>query len=126
MEHRLFSSVLALINDRAREFIHLEVDIHSYSANNLTLLVGEDLLYYGDFKVVFEDVFSLSINASFRINTALPLLVMASKEEVYELNRRFRVERGNTIFKLQSEDGIVFFIAAKSIQYLPEVEKLVY
>ena len=123
MEQHLLNSILALINDRVKDSYHIEVDVQSYSSNNLTLIIGEDLLYYCDFKIVFEDVFSLSINSSFYSNSRLPLLVVATQEEAYEVNRRFRVEVGNTIFKLQSEDDIPFFVAAESIRYLPEIEK---
>jgi hypothetical protein len=123
MEQHLLSSILVLINDRVKDLYHIEVDVQSYSGNNLTLILGEDLLYYCDFKIVFEDVFSLAINSSFYSSSRLPLLAVATHEEAYEVNRRFRVEVGNTIFKLQSEDDIPFFIAAKGIRYLPEVEK---
>ncbi|NVO33516.1 hypothetical protein [Hymenobacter lapidiphilus] len=122
MEDQLIAATVDLINARVSEFLHLEVDIHSFGDTRLTLAVGEDLLYYSNFKVVFEDVFMLSLNASSFIKTQGPWLSVVTAEAV-AVNRQFRVETGNTLFQLHNSDQIPFYVAATGIRYLPEGEK---
>ncbi|SFQ82641.1 hypothetical protein [Hymenobacter arizonensis] len=114
-------STLNLINARVKDFVHLEAYIHSFAGNRLTINVGEELIYYYNFQAVFEDVFMVSMNTSAFLNTRVPWLSIVPAPECFEINRRFRVEIGNTVFQLDNEDRLPFFVAAKSISYLPTV-----
>ncbi len=124
MDDQSIGATLDLINARVKASFHLEADIHSFANNRLTVVVGGDLTYSYDFQVVFEDVFMLSLNSSFRIDTQLPWLSIIPAPACIEVNVRFGVETGNTLFQLHNQDNVPFFVAAGSISYLPTGGKL--
>ncbi|SFQ83291.1 hypothetical protein [Hymenobacter arizonensis] len=124
MDDHSVGVTLDLINARVKASFHLEADIHSFANNRLTVVVGEDLTYSYDFQVVFEDVFTVSLNSSFRIETLLPWLSIIPVPACIEVNVRFGVETGNTLFQLHNEDNLFFFVAAGSISYVPTGGKL--
>ena len=65
-------------------------------------------------EIKFENVFSVISNTYFRVNPEIKSFSILEGEEAQMLNIKYHVEKGNTIYKILTEDGDDFYIIAES------------
>ena len=67
--------------------------------------------------IEFEEPYFISSLFTWPTDTSKPVIELANDDEIMEMNKKFRVEQGNYIFKINVEDfeESSFFIAAKKI-----------
>ena len=116
-------NIIDEINSVASTFMYLEFAVVSYKAENLIVAGSQDFLYYQNFEIEFENVFSIIGNLRWKANTKKAVLTICGLIEAHELNRKYRVEQGNTIFKFVDEDNIDIFFIARNIKFRNEVVK---
>lgn len=70
-------------------------------------------------EIEFSEPYCISSLFLWSVDTAKPLIELATEKEFIEINQQYRVEQGNYIFKINSEDydQSPIFIAAKKIQH---------
>lgn len=96
----------------------MDMEVLSVKGGNLVIGGSIDFTYGHSLEIIFEDIFYLSINMEWKVDTSKPTLFVADREEAMEVNKAFRVEQGNLIFKLKAEDVEEFFyVAAKNLDF---------
>ena len=102
------------INSFISEFSFFEFSFFEFSNNSLTIVGSEDIGYYHLIEIKFENVFSVISNTYFRVNPEIKSFSILEGEEAQMLNIKYHVEKGNTIYKILTEDGDDFYIIAES------------
>ena len=111
----MVSSIIDEINKKISSFSFFEFSIKSYQNGVLILVGSEDFSYYYNIEIHFHDVFTMISNLDWRVNTQGKAIDILDGPEAFELNKKYRVEAGNTIFVLFDEDLIQYYVIAKSI-----------
>lgn len=93
--------------------------ILSYQKGNLEIGGSIDLLYGYTLKITFVDVFFISMAADWKTDTRKPFLYLlsSSRYEFMQINVLYQIEMGYEVFKIQPEDAIPYYVAAKSINF---------
>ena len=68
--------------------------------------------------IEFEQPYCISSLLYWSVDTSIPLLELANEDEIIEMNKKYRVEQGNYIFKINVEDfeQTPIYIAARNIK----------
>lgn len=116
--------IIDKINKRAQEFTYLDLYIYSYSKNTLVLAASTDLYYFHNFEIRFKNVFAVDSNFSWSANTKHEIItILESNDKAQSLNLKYKVEIGNSIFQIITEEGDFFYIIAEDIELIDEVVK---
>jgi hypothetical protein len=108
---------LSSINSFIGGFSFFEFSFYEFSNNNLTIVGSEDIGYYHLIEIKFENVFSVISNTYFRVNPEVKSFSILEGEKAHMLNIKYHVERGNTAYKILTEDGEDFYIIAESCTF---------
>ena len=111
------------INAIVSSFDFFEFSINSYKDNLLTLFGSEDFIYYHNIEIIFNDIFTIISNINWRVDTQSKSIDILTGPLKVELNIKYFVEKGYTIFVLYNEEGIPQYIIAKSIRLVNKVTK---
>lgn len=96
----------------------LDMEIFHIKGVDLSIIGSIDFTYGHSVEITFIDVFHMSINAEWQTDTSKPVLEIVSGEEEYNVNGKYRIQEGNILFKIASEDlETPFYIAAKDIKF---------
>lgn len=117
--------IIAAINQKVASMTYCELSMRSLSSNALSIVGSEDILYFYDFEIRFLDVHTVVCNTDWKLDTSKELIsIIDDTPEALVLNERYRVEIGNTIFRLGSDDELVFYVIADGILFIDETVKL--
>ena len=112
------------INATVSKFIYFEMSVFSFENSELVLVGSEDLLYSHSLLITFNSVHTCIIASDFIVNPHKPFIFIINEtEEAHLLNLKYRIEVGNSIFKLITQDGVCYYIAADNIFYTTEIVK---
>lgn len=112
------------INNKASEFIFLELSIFHFDKDELIIAASEDFSYYHNFEIRFKNVFAIIGNVNWKVDTQESIIqVLENNEDAYRLNMKYSVEIGNTIFQFITEENKLFYIIAESIEFVDKVVK---
>lgn len=106
------------INSIISKELWFDMEILIRKGGNLSIVGSIDFTYGYSLEIIFLDVFHMSINTEWRTDTSKPVLEVVNGEEAWNVNGKYRIEQGNTLFKIQSEDlDVPFYVAAKDIEF---------
>lgn len=109
------------IKEDIKKFDFFEFSILSFDNDNLTIAGSEDFSYFHNVELKFHNVQAIACRTYFKVDTKSNFLSIADANEAFEVNTKYDVLIGNVIFKFQSEDGQLFYIAAKDLTFKIEV-----
>ncbi len=97
---------------------HFYFEMHIFSYNDGMLIVGgsEDFLYYHELEICFEHVFAVHGNFYWKVDNKKTCLAVIEGEEAYELNIKYGVEKGYSIFRFTGDhepESITYIIVRK-------------
>jgi len=96
----------------------LDMEVLGMKGGSLTIIGSTDFTYSHSLEIKFEDVFYMSINMEWKADTSKPFLYLVDSSERIDINQKYRIEQGNTLFKILSEDlETPFYISAKKISF---------
>lgn len=120
----MIQKIIESINSTVKEHVFFELSFHHYQDNILTMVGSDDFSYYHQIEISFTNVFSILCNSNFRINTNESFIsIIEGNQESWDLNTKYGIIQGNKIFKIISEDGQIFYIAAENISFIKGVVK---
>lgn len=119
----LFNIAIKNINEKINQFVFFEFSIYTYENNNLVVVGSEDLCYFHQVEIKFENVHTIILNSSFKIDTKKPFLFLIEDDEAFELNKKYRAVTGNNVFKFINEDLEVFYVIAENISIEEKIVK---
>ncbi len=115
------------INNIASEYIFLEFSIFSYKSGILIIAASEDFSYYHNFEIHFENVFAIIGNVNWKVDTQKDIIkIISTTNEGITLNKKYKIEKGFSIFRFVSEDELINYIVAENISFKNEVVKYNY
>lgn len=117
------TDVIKQINIEIKKYLHFEFNIFSYSNGKLMLVGSEDIVYYHNMEICFSGVFAIISNFQWRVDCKKEPLSVLNGVEAVELNKYYKVEVGNSIFKFENEDEINIYIIAESIEFNNNIVK---
>ena len=118
------NSIINNINKKISEHIYFELSFFKLENNNLIIVGSEDLGYFHEIEIEFNNVFTIECNFSFRLETNKPIIsLIIDNEEVFRINKKYGVTHGNYIFKIISEDNQEFYIISESISFRNNIVK---
>ncbi len=108
--------ILEQINRIVKKMPCCDFEIVGYNGHNLLVGGGYSLSYEHSIVIEFEGVFFMTLNSEWSIDTTTDFLFFAENSECTEINQKYRIEQGYTLFKAVAEDlAIPFYISAKNI-----------
>jgi hypothetical protein len=116
--------VIGKINNRVKESPFFDFSIFKFEKNNLIIAGGKDLTYYHEVEIEFIYVHTIIGNAEFKADTSRNVIeIIVDSDEAREINLKYGVIQGNTIFKLRSEDNLIFYIISETIEFRENIVK---
>ena len=115
--------VVKSINDYCRTLSDLEFLIFSYVDNRLVIVGSTDLMYYHNFEIVFEDVYNISSNFNWKNKNSKEVIEILEGRSMIEVNLKFTIEAGNTIFKFNNDDDLNLLVVAKKVSFCKKLVK---
>ncbi|SFW81976.1 hypothetical protein [Chitinophaga sancti] len=120
----MIQDIVDKINSKVIEFPFLELSLLSFRDKELIIAASEDFSYFHNFEMRFKNVFTIIGNIDWKADTnKLLIQVIEGTEEAINLNKKYRVEIGFTVFKLNNEEGDFFYIIAENIELVDKVVK---
>src|SRR6185312_12537251 len=108
--------VVDKINLIVRNYSYLELSMLSFERSRLIIAGSEDIMYFHNFEIVFDDVFTVACNTDWKIDTGKDFIWLVTDiEEIRTISLAYRVEKGNSIYRLEDEDHCIYYIVAKTI-----------
>ncbi|NIG55012.1 hypothetical protein [Chitinophaga sp. Cy-1792] len=100
-----------------RKGLWLDFTVFKYEGRTLTIAGSEDLIYYHQLEIIFENVFFFrGYMDEWHSDTSAPVFVLP--DDTTELNYQFEIEYGYTLFIFKAEDHKNdIIIAAESVSY---------
>ncbi len=95
-----------------------DFEIVEYNKNNLLIGGGYSLSYEHALLIEFEDVFYMTLNSSWSVDTNNDFILLAPFNECLKINQQYQIEQGYTLFKVVPENldaTSSFYISAKNI-----------
>jgi hypothetical protein len=109
--------VIESINSLIQTMVCCDMEIIKYDNNKLLIGGGLSLSYSHTFIIEFDSVFMLSLNSQWTIDTSKKFIEVLSNEDSFSINQKWGIERGYYLFRILTEDNVIFHIAAKSIMF---------
>ncbi|GAB2693131.1 hypothetical protein GCM10027037_15710 [Mucilaginibacter koreensis] len=95
-----------------------------YRSETLILAGSEDYKRMHNIEIYFKQVFTIVCNSYFSIDMRRPFIhLMDDIEKERQLNIKYGVTIGNSIFKINSNERQEFYIMAEDIDYVHGVVK---
>lgn len=116
-------NTLTLINQKVKEFTFLDFSIFEYRHNELVIAISTDFTYYHLFEIRFKNVFSVICNTRWSVDTQKDVIKVLDSVEAYDLNVKYGVEVGYSIFQLMNEDELKLYVIAESVEFNEQVVK---
>lgn len=99
-----------------------DFEIAKMNGVDLTLVGSKDFSYCHTLEIIFKDVFHVSMNSKWSVDTGNPFLFIPTDKEQFDFNVKFDVERGNIIFAFVAENFLTsFYIASKDLEFNTDV-----
>lgn len=119
MQKNEVESVVGKINEFLIKQMWMDFEVTQYKDYEL-LITGslDSTTTISDIEIRFQEVFLVSLPFSWQTDTSQVAFMLLSDIEAKEINRRFKIEQGNYIFKFIPEDypsDFGCYVAAKSI-----------
>ena len=112
------------INKTVTKYLFLEFSVVSYNNGELIIGGSEDFCYYHNFEIIFKNVFTINGNLEWKVNAQnMAVEILKESTEAIELNKKYRVEQGYTIFKFTSEENLNIYVIAEDIVFKNEIVK---
>lgn len=111
-------TAVELINKVVKNMPCCDFEVVEYNRNNLLIGGGYSLSYAHSLLIEFEDVFFMTLNSSWSINTDNDFILLAHPNECLKINQRYQIEQGYTLFKIVPENLDIassFYISAKNV-----------
>jgi hypothetical protein len=106
------------INKHIASKFHYELKLASYDSDGLIIMGGEDVLFSNEIEITFRGIFSIICNTYWKLDTKIKGIELVTNTKVgQEINKKYGVEVGYFIFKLNNEENLDFFIIAESFEW---------
>ena len=118
--------ILELINQRVSQLKWVDSYVYKFESNSLTIVGSQDFCYYHNFEISFKDVHFYSGVFSWKWDyddAKVFIEIIDDLTSKVQINQKFRVEQGNTLFKLNNTDGLEIFIGCRSVAFSNELVK---
>lgn len=96
----------------------LDMEVIGMNGGDIRVACSRDFTYGHFLELIFKDVFYLCLNMEWKTDTSKTVLRILNNNKSYELNKKFRIEQGNLLFEISTEDlSEPFYVAAKDFEY---------
>ncbi|PUZ22582.1 hypothetical protein DCC81_19275 [Chitinophaga parva] len=116
-------NTITLINQKVKEFTFLNFSIFEYHHNEFVIAISSDFTYYHLFEIRFKNVFSVICNTLWSVDTQKDVIKVLDFTEAYDLNVKYGVEVGYSIFQLMNEDELKLYIIAEHVEFTEHIVK---
>lgn len=112
------------LNETIQSYTFLDFYIYKMDQSNLVLAGSDDFSYYHNIEVHFINPFTVISNSFYSVDTTAPFMSLLEDEnELKKINLQYGIVIGNSIFKMISEEGEEFFIAAEKMLWFHKTVK---
>jgi len=110
------------INAKFKDKLWLDFKIYKYESklefDNLIIAGSIDLLYGHSMEIIFEDVFLVICNATWKTSPSeRDIIRLVEGDEAREINGKYGVVVGNNVFGITDDDNINYYIVSRGISY---------
>ncbi|WKN43945.1 hypothetical protein [Tunicatimonas pelagia] len=103
----------------------LDMEIHGMNGGNLLIAGSVDFTYGHSLEIIFQDIFHMSVNSEWQVDTSKTVLYVVNNGEHVNINISYQIEQGNTLFKIIAKDmKVPFYVSAKDIEF--NTDKVLY
>lgn len=95
-----------------------DMEILERKGGDLIIIGSLDFTYGHSLEIKFGDVFHMTINTEWKVDTVKPVMYIVEGEECFLVNKKYGIEQGYTLFKIIPEGlEFPFYVSAKEIRF---------
>ena len=118
MNTPLLQNKVSKANAAIRQLAWCDFEIVDFGRTKLRLQGSLSTSYPFDIQITFEDVFFIQCSTSWKTDTSKDVLVLINGDEAVDLNLKYQVETGYSIFRIFPEDlETTFYVVARDLHY---------
>ena len=113
---------IKIVNQIVMSEPYFDFEISKMNGVDLILVGSKDFTYSHTLELVFKDVFRVSMNAKWSVDTKDSFISILTDKEQFDYNVKFDIEQGNVVFAFAAEGfSSAFYIVSKDIEFNTDV-----